>query len=109
MATAPAAPQAPCGNRDEEPAFPECDPNKPAEQQGLFRKFDVKRVDGSDAPGGKHEGCRYFVLDMDHDKHAPAALLAYAADCASTYPELAADLRTEFAAATVTRILGGGR
>lgn len=92
VAPAPAAPQ------EAEP-FPERDPNIPAEQQGLFRKFIVHRVDGSDAPGGKHYGCRYFVLDLNHDKHAPAAMRAYAADCAATHPKLALDLFAEFGAA----------
>ncbi|HZW25150.1 MAG TPA: hypothetical protein VFF26_06685 [Gallionella sp.] len=73
-------------------AFPERDTTRPAEDQGLFRKFDVRRVDGSDRPGGKHHGCEYFVLDVDHDPHAPAALLAYAQACAATHPHLSADL-----------------
>lgn len=73
--------------------LPERDPSKPAEAQGLFRKFDVCRVDGSDAPGGKHEGCEYFVLDVDHDPHAPAALRAYAEACKDTHPQLSADLQ----------------
>lgn len=82
---------------DEQPAaFPERDPSKPAEQQGLFRKFAIRRVDGSDAPGGKHYGCRYFVLDLNHDAHAPAAMLAYAAACKTTHPQLAADIEAEF-------------
>lgn len=82
--------------------FKERDTSKPAEQQGIFRKFQVSRVDGSDVVGGKHFGCRYFVLDMDHDAHAPAALRAYADSCASTHPELAADLRREFGEAERT-------
>lgn len=82
-----------------QPAFPERDQSKPAEQQGIFRKFIVTRVDGSDQPGGKHHGCRYFVLDMDHDAHAPAALRTYADSCAETHPQLAADLRAEFGSA----------
>lgn len=77
-------------------SFPERDTTRPAEQQGLFRKFSVSRVDGSDAPGGKHHGCEYFVLDMDHDKAAPAALVAYADAVAETHPQLAADLRARF-------------
>jgi len=79
-------------------ALPERDPSKPAEQQGLFRKFDVRRTDGSDQPGGKHHGCRYYVLDLTHDQHAPAAMRAYAAACASTHPQLAADIVAEFGA-----------
>ena len=73
-------------------AFPERDTSKTAEQQGMFRKFDVRRVDGSDAPGGKHHGCRYFVLDLDHDVHAQAAMTAYGISCAETHPELSADI-----------------
>lgn len=73
--------------------LPERAPDKPAEEQGLFRKFDVARVDGSDAPGGKHHGCEYFVLDVTHDQHAKAALQAYAVACEQTHPELSNDLR----------------
>lgn len=74
------------------------DASKPAEQQGLFRKFDVRRTDGSDAPGGKHHGCRYFVLDVDDDAFAAAALGAYASACAASHPELARDLREKWGA-----------
>lgn len=74
----------------------ERDLSKPAEQQGLFRKFEVRRVDGSDQPGGKHHGCRYFVLDMEHDQHAPAAIRAYAESVSKSHPQLAADLMAEF-------------
>ena len=77
----------------------ERDLSKPAEQQGLFRKFEVNRVDGSDQPGGKHFGCRYYVLDLTHDQHAPAAMRAYAAECRSTHPHLADDIEREFGAA----------
>lgn len=73
-------------------SLPERDHSKPAARQGLFRKFVVERVDGSDRPGGKHHGCRYFVIDMDHDAHAPAALRAYAIDCKDSHPQLSADL-----------------
>lgn len=77
-------------------AFPERDTTRPAEEQGVFRKFDVRRVDGSDRPGGKHHGCEYFTLDIDHDPHAPAALLAYAQACAATHPHLSADLMQRY-------------
>lgn len=76
--------------------LPERDPSKPAEAQGMFRKFNVSRVDGSDAPGGKHSGCEYFVLDLDHDVHAPAALRAYAQACKDTHPTLSAELKAKF-------------
>lgn len=81
-----------------QPGFPERDLTKPAEQQGIFRKFEVRRVDGSDAPRGKHYGCRYFVIDMDHDAHAPAALGSYGRSCADSHPELSADLLSKFPA-----------
>ena len=93
---APSAPSAqPVAHRRCD-AFPERDTSKPAEQQGLFRKFIVTRTDGSSGPGGKHEHCAYFVLDMDHDAHAPAALRAYAEACSATHPQLAADLKARF-------------
>lgn len=59
---------------------------------GLYRKFEVRRTDGTDAPGGKHEDCTYFVLDVTHDKHARAALVAYAESCAHEYPLLSRDV-----------------
>lgn len=94
---------APCGEAaapttQPAPRLPERDASIPAEQQGLFRKFDVRRVDGSDQPGGKHHGCTYFVLDLDHDPHARQALVAYAAACESTHPALSADLHTKWGA-----------
>jgi len=70
----------------------ERDLDRPAEEQGLFHKFLVYRVDGSDLPGGKHHGCLNFVLDLNHDPYAIPAIHAYAAACADTHPELAADL-----------------
>ena len=60
--------------------------------QGLYDKFIVKRTDGTDVPGQKHHGCRYFVIDMTHDNHAPAALEAYAEACKITRPRLAMDI-----------------
>jgi hypothetical protein len=60
--------------------------------RGLYEKFKVTRTDGSSESGGKHEYCRYFVLDLDHDPHAAAALDAYAWSCHEQYPSLAFDL-----------------
>jgi hypothetical protein len=60
--------------------------------RGIYHKFDVQRTDGSSDPGGKHDGCFYFVLDLDHDPHAKAALQAYANSCRAEYPKLADDL-----------------
>lgn len=80
----------------QQPAFPPRDLTKPAEQQGMFSKFHVERVDGSSAKGGKHHGCRYWVLDLDHDKHAPAGMRGYAEDCKETHPVLSAEIFAEF-------------
>ena len=60
--------------------------------KGLYRKYDVRRTDGSSEPGQKHHGCEYFVLDVTHDPHAVAALKAYADSCRNEYPLLADDL-----------------
>lgn len=60
--------------------------------RGLYEKFTVTRNDGTSEPGGKHEGCEYFVLDLTHDKHARAALMKYAESCHGEYPLLANDL-----------------
>lgn len=68
----------------------------PAKAQGLFHKFRVQRIDGSDRIGGKHYGCRYFVLDLTHDEHAPVAMRAYAAACRVTHPQLARDIEVEY-------------
>ncbi|HUU23765.1 MAG TPA: hypothetical protein VM389_14620 [Phycisphaerae bacterium] len=70
--------------------------------KGLYGKYGIERRDGSSGPGGKHEGCRYFVLDLDHDAHAVAALAAYATSCEADYPLLADDLRALLAGKTVT-------
>lgn len=62
--------------------------------RGLYNKFKtVERTDGQSAPGQKHHGCRYFVIDLDHDQFAGAALCAYANACEEEYPLLAHDLR----------------
>lgn len=88
--------QAALASQAQQPAFPPRDLTKPAEQQGMFSKFHVERVDGSSAKGGKHHGCRYWVLDLDHDKHAPAAMRGYAEDCKETHPILSAEIFAEF-------------
>lgn len=62
-------------------------------ERGLYGKYMIARTDGSSEPGGKHQDCQYFVLDLDHDKHAKAAIEAYANSCAEEFPALAKDLR----------------
>lgn len=71
---------------------------------GLYEKYRVERCDGSSEEGGKHEDCRYFVLDLTHDPHAAPALRAYAKSCATDYPMLAFDLRQEAAAIELGKI-----
>jgi hypothetical protein len=55
--------------------------------------FAKKIRDVPAIPPPKHERCRYYVLDLDHDAFAEPALQAYADACAATYPALAVDLR----------------
>jgi hypothetical protein len=62
------------------------------DRRGIYAKFRVERTDGKSAPGEKHDGCEYFVLDRTHDRFAAAALRAYAEACRDEYPQLAADL-----------------
>lgn len=68
------------------------------QQRGLYNKFRVERTDGKSAPGEKHHDCDYFVLDMDHDEHASAAIEAYvkSLEDAEEFPALAADLRYRY-------------
>ena len=54
--------------------------------RGLYNKFVVQRTDGKSEPGQKHDECEYFVLDVTHDPHAKAALLAYAESCKAEKP-----------------------
>ena len=82
------------------------------EKRGLYRKYFVQRLDERDAapdailtlkrmevgevvalPPPKHERCRYYVLDLDHDAFAGPALRAYADACEAEFSLLAADLR----------------
>ena len=62
--------------------------------RGIYRKFNVTRTDGSSEPGGKHEHCKYFVLDLEHDPFAKPALRKYAEACRETHPDLARDLES---------------
>jgi hypothetical protein len=60
----------------------------------MYEKFFVVRLDGKSAVGQKHEGCRYYVLDLDCDRYAIPAIRTYLSRCAAEYPELAKDLAT---------------
>lgn len=61
----------------------------------LYRKFDVVRTDGESAPGKRHDGCDYFVLDLTHDKFARFAIESYASACEREFPILAADIMSK--------------
>lgn len=50
------------------------EPYDPDRERGLYRKFDVFRVDRSI----RHADCEYFVLDLRHDPLALQALETYA-------------------------------
>lgn len=64
--------------------------------RGLYRKFWVERTDGQSAPGRKHDGCEYYVLDLTHDPLAVPALGAYAAAArAAGFALLADDLEAK--------------
>lgn len=60
--------------------------------RGLYNKFRITRLDGKSRKGKRHNDCRYFVLDLNHDPYAKPAVRAYASACAYEYPQLAADL-----------------
>lgn len=63
---------------------------EPDTERGLYRKYHVERLNDHE---GKHAKCQFFVLDLNHDPFARAALLAYAGACADEYPVLSDDLR----------------
>lgn len=59
----------------------------------MYMKYHVTRVDNSDLPGGKHDGCPLFVLDLRHDPHARIAATRWAQSAsASGKRGVAADL-----------------
>lgn len=81
----------------------EFDPSKAQRDQGLYRKYHVSRVDGSDAPGGRNENAQYFVMEITSDAFAREAVLAYAKACELLYPHLAADMRAAVEQCTSSR------
>lgn len=57
------------------------EPEPPADvREALEPRYVVTRRDGRDAPGQKHHGCRYFVLDLTHDPKADPLVRAYFAE-----------------------------
>lgn len=61
----------------------------------LGDKYVVARKDGTDGPGGRHDGCDYFVLDLTHDPYARDALFTYAQSCRQELPQRAASIRAK--------------
>lgn len=62
--------------------------NDPDRERGLYGKYHVHRHGDT----GKHAECEYFVLDLNHDRHALTAIAAYAEACRLEYPVLSKDL-----------------
>jgi len=60
---------------------------------GLDGKYEVKRTDGKDGPGDRHDGCEYFVLDLTHDSAARLAATVYAAVAQNWNPQLSRELK----------------
>lgn len=77
-------------------ALPPQDTSKSSKEQGLYEKYRVSRTDGSDFPGGKHDGCEYFVLDITHDPAAKLALATYAGAVRATHPQLAREIMARY-------------
>lgn len=62
-------------------------------EKGITHKFQVRRTDGTDGPGEKHEFCNYFVLDLDHDPIGRYAAWHYAQEALRQgYEKLGRDL-----------------
>lgn len=57
-----------------------------SDNRGMYMKYRVERTDGKDLGP-------WFILEYMKDRHARAALAAYADSCAEDNPGLAADLR----------------
>jgi hypothetical protein len=65
-------------------------------EMGIYDKYFVMRGDLQDMRGGRHFGCKHFVIDIIHDPFAKETLLRYAELCESEYPNLARDIRAMF-------------
>ncbi len=65
----------------------------PDTQRGLYRKYEVRRTDGST----QHRDCAYFVLDVKHDPYAIPALRAYAEACRESHPNLCFNIEAALA------------
>lgn len=59
-------------------------------ERGLEPRYRVEKIND---PTGKHDACRYFVLDPQHDPMARVALLVYEREARRNgYFDLADDL-----------------
>jgi hypothetical protein len=67
------------------------DTTKPAAEQGLFKKYEVRRIDRKQDA----EDSEYFVLHIS-DPLSMAALAAYANATEAKYPVLADDMRSRY-------------
>jgi Rad3-related DNA helicase len=56
---------------------------------GLENRYRVEKLVD---PAGKHDRCKFFVLDPEHDVHARDALRQYAIACKHSNPKLAQDI-----------------
>lgn len=65
--------------------------NRRETDRGLYDKYVVRRIDAD--PTGKHDNCWYFVLDLEHDPYAYAALDMYANSCIEKNPVLGYELK----------------
>lgn len=64
--------------------------SRPEQERGLETRYYVRRMDDV---SGKHDDCRYFILDPQHDAIAEKALRFYAEHARQAgYGALAADL-----------------
>lgn len=57
---------------------------------GIFDKYKVEKRDGTPID----PKARYFVLRVDTDRHARAALMMYAESCQDENPQLFQDIAT---------------
>jgi len=75
--------------------------NERDSDKGLYNKYVVERIEPD--PTGKHRNCWYFVLDLEHDAYAYAALDMYASSCADKYPQLAEELKGKLKEYTIRK------
>lgn len=62
------------------------------EDRRFYQKYNVQRLNRLNDRTGRYDGCEFFVLDLDHDRYAKIALLAYAGACEEEFPLLSRNL-----------------